>query len=46
MEDLFAKFRAWLADCGSHLTSLSPPSDEEELRTEQLERANVCYNSM
>lgn len=41
MEDLFQKFRAWLLEMGTHLSSLSPPSQQEGERSKQLQQAKV-----
>ena len=41
MEDLFQKFRTWLSEIGTQLSSLSPPSQQEGERSRQLQQAKV-----
>lgn len=41
MEDLFQKFRAWLSEIGTQLSSLSPPSPQDGERSKQLQQAKV-----
>lgn len=43
MEDQFSEFTVWLAGSEVSLSSLSPPSDEDSERAQQLTSAKVSF---